>query len=150
MRSKRDINIISRPLENAPVRLSFGQLPFEIRGPEKLVQIYVVVLFTAPGSKLINKEMGTPLGEALKSIVNMSIEHITNLFNIANIEALDFIKADQINLEQEGVFLPKDEKLREARIIEVRVLDKTTIRVQIQLITESDKIAEMPFEVRMT
>ena len=145
--TKKDISIVQLAEQGGRISLSFGQKPRSIIGAEKLVQIYFIILLTSPGSKLLDKEMGSPLGEMFQNVPVSQIDVITDILNVANIETLDHIRTEQFNLEQQGRKLPDNEKLKEARVLFVRALGPKKIEMNIQLITEDDKTASAPLEI---
>lgn len=114
------------------LRLGFGVIPTEIEGADRLVQLFVKVLFQTPGSDIYNKTVG---GALLRIKKRGSISGDLNAVSAEIAAAIDKTDKD-IRSMQSGLVLPAEERLVKAEILHIRPDYKTNdINVLVHLRT---------------
>ena len=102
--------------------LRFGSNVKVATGLQKLVQIYVITLFTAVGSKLLAPTEGTTVGSLAVGRQSPGTGQLRHVINIGNAEALDQILEDQGTILSEGTEpIPDDELLSSATPLDISV-----------------------------
>jgi hypothetical protein len=114
------------------LRLGFGVIPTEVEGSDRLVQLFVKVLFQTPGSDIYNKTVG---GGLLRIKKRGSISGDLNAVSAEVAAAIDKTDKD-IRSMQSGLVLPAEERLVKAEILHIRPDYKTNdINVLVHLRT---------------
>ena len=103
-------------------------------GLQKLIQIYMITILTAVGSKLLAPDDGTLVGGLVVGGIMPLSTLITHQVNIANAQAIDQILTDQGDILSEGLEpIPDDELLVTASGVEVDVVSCAEFSFTVQL-----------------
>lgn len=122
------------PTFRGQASLKFPTNPKICTGIQKLAQIYIITLFTAVESKLLNPTEGTAIGDLVLGTLAFIEEEIRHILNIGNSEAQDLIIENQTDLLDIGLEeIPEDEQLDSSNILDIRVIDKSKVEFDVEL-----------------
>lgn len=132
---KKDILILQKvdPLSSAvqPVSVAFTSQSRMTAGVEKLVQRYLITLFTESGSQADYPAFGSSFFANLKTGRNkLSSIDLTHIFNFANAVVVRAFKEYQATKEN----LPLDEQLATAKLVEA-TFNSNAVHFSIELKT---------------
>ena len=111
------VTVLSRRLTVSPrsiLRFRISKTPGKVSGIFRLLQLFLKILFTTPGSDIFNRELG---GGALKSIgqtfgLGEGGDIVNNL-----VIAIDTTAKQIVSIQSRNSALPLDEKLLSAQIL---------------------------------
>ena len=107
-------------------------------GMQKVAQIYIIKLFTALESKLVDKTEGTVIGDLLLGRIAVGADFINDTISIGHVEAVSSILDDQEQRIDSGKTIPDDENLQEATLISIENIDATKVKFTVGLDTLSE------------
>lgn len=123
--------------DSSLVRLSLGRTPTS--GLIRLMQLFVKILLTTPGSDIFNPGSGGGLKQFVGRVVNDANEgDITGLF----LRAVSQTRNQILSMQASNASIPADEKLASARVVSV-TFDKntSTLRGRVALSSLAGKAA---------
>ncbi len=121
LRDVESVSVTSRELTMTPrsiLAFRVGLVPTKTTGILRLVQLFVKVLFTTPGTDIFNKSLG---GGALRAIGSRSggrqeVNAVVNDFVVA----VGNTKRQIVAIQSRQPRLPPDERLLEAKVVSAR------------------------------
>ena len=104
-------------------------------GLQKLAQIYIIKLFTALESKVLDKERGTAIGDLLVGQVSTTEDFLNHIINVGHVETVAEIFEDQELRIDDDKVIPDDEFLVEADLVDLVILDPSSVKFTVRITT---------------
>jgi len=135
------VKVLSRRLtvsERSLIRFRVGQTPGKVTGILRLIQLFLKVLFTTPGTDIFDPKLG---GGALRSIgrsfgVMEGHDVLNNL-----VIAVDNTARQIVALQAKDSTIPLDERLLSAKVLRSEFNKReTTVDVAVEITSQAGKI----------
>jgi len=144
----QSVNVLSRTLTITPksvLRFRIGDTPGRVSGLTRLLQLFVKILLTNPGSDIFNPNLG---GGALKNVgVSFGIDQGTNI-------RADFIISvgrtvrQVIAIQSRNSSIPRDERLLTANVVGVTFnREAASLFVSIEVLSQDGNATRVNLEV---
>ena len=142
------VAVLSRRLtlsSKSLIRFRIGKRPGKVTGVLRLVQLFLKILFTTPGTDIFNQQLG---GGALVSIgQTFGVEEGTDIVNSLVI-SIDTTAKQIISLQSRNPSLPLDERLLSARILRAGFnKEEGAIDVAVEITSQAGTAAVANLEV---
>lgn len=144
----QSVSVLSRTLtitRKSLLKFRIGETPGRVSSLTRLIQLFVKVLLTNPGSDIFNKNLG---GGALKNVGStFGIDEGTNLkanFTIS----VDTTVRQIIAIQSRNASIPRDERLLTARVVGVTFnRASSSLFVNIEVLSQDGNAARFNLEV---
>lgn len=142
------VNVVSRRITLSPrslVKFKIGRRPGKVSGIMRLMQLFLKVLFTTPGTDIFNKQLGAAglrnIGEVIG--VGDGADMLSSL-----VIAVDTATRQIVAMQARNPSIPLDERLMDAKIVR-QGFDKSNLSVilEIELQSQSGQLAITNLEI---
>lgn len=113
-------------------RVSFQLSPRPVSGIDLLIQVVVLALFTSPNTDILDPQEGGGLNE----LISMNIDGNDTSELYAEIARRVSSAQDQVILNQIGLDISSEEKLRRITIVSIEVGDPDEVKLKLSIENE--------------
>lgn len=140
------VNVVSRHITLSPrslVKFKIGRRPGKVSGIMRLMQLFLKILFTTPGTDIFNKHLGAAGLRNVGETIGDGAEMLSSL-----VIAVDTATRQIVALQARNPSIPLDERLMDAKIVR-QGFDKSNLSVilEIELRSQSGQLAITNLEI---
>jgi hypothetical protein len=132
------VTVLSKRLTVTPrslLRFRISRVPGKVSGLQRLIQLFLKVLFTTPGSDIFHKRLGAG---ALGSVGTYHNKEVVNNF----IVAVDQAARQVVALQGRRADIPRDERLLNAKVIRTGFNPETaSLDVTVEIMSQAGSTA---------
>lgn len=137
-----EVNVTSRRLTLTPkslIRFKVGQTPSKVSGILRLVQVFLKLLFTTPGSDIFSKRLG---GGALKKIGGSFSKSQSGSIVSDFVVSVDTTTRQIVALQGRDTAIPRDERLLSAKVTSAHFsAQESALIVSVELLSQTGQSA---------